>query len=121
MSSLIRDEAELSSWDEETDVVVVGLGAAGAAATLEAARAGAETLVLIRDSPHEVDGSGEPFFGAAILGLHYRRVKWEIHLSMWATTDIIDEDELTAAPDPDATFGVITFGYRFGEPRAAAR
>ena len=74
-----------------------------------------------RDSPHEVDGSGEPFFGAAILGLHYRRVKWEIHLSMWATTDIIDEDELTAAPDPDATFGVITFGYRFGEPRAAAR
>ena len=48
MSSLIRDAAEIESWDEETDVVVVGLGAAGAAAALDAARAGAETVVIER-------------------------------------------------------------------------
>jgi 3-oxo-5alpha-steroid 4-dehydrogenase len=48
MSSLIRDASEVRAWDEEVDVVVVGLGAAGAAATLEAAHQGAETLVLER-------------------------------------------------------------------------
>lgn len=48
MSSLIRDAAEITGWDEEADVIVVGLGAAGAAAALEAAREGAVTLVLER-------------------------------------------------------------------------
>lgn len=48
MSSLIREEAEIRSWDAEADVVVVGLGAAGAAASLDAASSGAETLVLER-------------------------------------------------------------------------
>ncbi|MFP6641544.1 MAG: FAD-dependent oxidoreductase [Myxococcota bacterium] len=46
MSNLIRDAAEVKRWDEEVDVLVVGLGAAGAAASLEAAAQGAETLVL---------------------------------------------------------------------------
>ncbi len=41
---------EISAFDEETDVVVVGLGCAGACAAIEAARAGAETLVLERAS-----------------------------------------------------------------------
>ncbi len=40
--------SEIRHWDREADVLVVGLGAAGAAAALEAARAGAETLVLER-------------------------------------------------------------------------
>ncbi|OLF18988.1 FAD-binding protein [Actinophytocola xanthii] len=35
-------------WDEQADVVVVGLGAAGACAAVEAARAGADVLVLDR-------------------------------------------------------------------------
>lgn len=35
-------------WDEEVDVVVVGFGAAGAAAAIEAARAGARVLVVDR-------------------------------------------------------------------------
>jgi 3-oxo-5alpha-steroid 4-dehydrogenase len=48
MTVLIRDPAEIASWDEESDVVVVGLGAAGAAAALEAAQVGAETIVLER-------------------------------------------------------------------------
>jgi succinate dehydrogenase/fumarate reductase flavoprotein subunit len=45
-----RDSREVSRWDLETDVLVVGLGCAGAAAALEAARAGAEVLVLERAS-----------------------------------------------------------------------
>jgi 3-oxo-5alpha-steroid 4-dehydrogenase len=36
------------TWDRETDVVVVGLGGAGAATAIEAARAGAEVIVLER-------------------------------------------------------------------------
>ena len=48
MVSGVRDPGEIRAWDEEVDVVVVGLGAAGAAAALESARAGAETLVLER-------------------------------------------------------------------------
>lgn len=48
MTTGIRDPRDIRRWDEEVDVLVVGLGAAGAAAALEASRAGAETLVLER-------------------------------------------------------------------------
>lgn len=48
MTSLVRDPREIGGFDEEVDVLVVGLGVAGAATALEAARAGAETLVLER-------------------------------------------------------------------------
>jgi len=48
MPSGIRDAREIRSWDDEVDVVVVGLGVAGAAAALEASRAGGRTLVLER-------------------------------------------------------------------------
>jgi 3-oxo-5alpha-steroid 4-dehydrogenase len=48
MSSLIRDPREVTRWDEEVDVLVVGLGAAGAATALEASACGADTLVLER-------------------------------------------------------------------------
>ncbi|MEV0354844.1 FAD-dependent oxidoreductase [Nocardia sp. NPDC050697] len=40
--------AAISEWDHEADVVVVGYGAAGAAAAIEAAEAGADVLVLER-------------------------------------------------------------------------
>ncbi|WP_459546447.1 FAD-dependent oxidoreductase [Nocardia sp. X0981] len=40
--------AESTEWDYEADVVVVGYGVAGASAAIEAARAGAEVLVLER-------------------------------------------------------------------------
>jgi len=40
--------AAVPRWDAEADVVVVGLGAAGACAAIEAARAGARVLVLER-------------------------------------------------------------------------
>jgi 3-oxo-5alpha-steroid 4-dehydrogenase len=48
MTSGVLDPGEIKRWDEEIDVLVVGLGAAGAAAALEASRSGAETLVLER-------------------------------------------------------------------------
>ena len=38
--------AEIPGWDRETDVVVVGFGAAGACAAIEAREAGAQVLVL---------------------------------------------------------------------------
>jgi succinate dehydrogenase/fumarate reductase flavoprotein subunit len=45
-----RDVREIERFDDEVDVLVVGLGAAGAATALEAARAGAETWVVERAS-----------------------------------------------------------------------
>ena len=48
MTSGTRDPREITRYDEEVDVLVVGIGAAGAAAALEAAQAGAETLALER-------------------------------------------------------------------------
>jgi 3-oxo-5alpha-steroid 4-dehydrogenase len=50
MASRIVRAADVAHWDEEVDVLVVGLGAAGAAAALEAAATGARTLVLERAS-----------------------------------------------------------------------
>src|SRR5579875_1045924 len=38
----------VTSWDHEADVVVAGYGVAGAAAAVEAARSGADVLVLER-------------------------------------------------------------------------
>ncbi len=46
----IRDSREVKRWDIEADVVIVGLGCAGAAAALEATQAGADALVLERAS-----------------------------------------------------------------------
>jgi len=48
MPTGVRDASEIRRWDDEADVVVVGLGAAGAAAALESARSGADTRVLER-------------------------------------------------------------------------
>ena len=48
--SAVRDADGVAAWDVETDVVVVGLGCAGACAAIEAAEAGAEVLVLERAS-----------------------------------------------------------------------
>ncbi|MBW2391664.1 MAG: FAD-binding protein, partial [Deltaproteobacteria bacterium] len=41
-------DAERSQWDEEVDVLVLGYGGAGAAAAIEAAERGANTLVIER-------------------------------------------------------------------------
>ncbi|MEX7474440.1 FAD-dependent oxidoreductase [Mycobacterium adipatum] len=41
-------ESEIAHWDHEADVVIAGYGVAGASAAVEAARAGADVLVLER-------------------------------------------------------------------------
>lgn len=46
----LRRERDVGSWDAETDVLVVGLGSAGACAAVEAAETGAEVRVLERAS-----------------------------------------------------------------------
>lgn len=45
---LRRDESEVATWHDECDVLVVGAGVAGASAAIEAARAGADVLILER-------------------------------------------------------------------------
>jgi 3-oxo-5alpha-steroid 4-dehydrogenase len=40
--------SEITRWDDEADVVIAGFGVAGAAAAVEAARSGADVLVLER-------------------------------------------------------------------------
>jgi len=50
MPSGLRGADAIARWDETVDVLVVGLGCAGAAAALEAAAAGAGTLALERGS-----------------------------------------------------------------------
>lgn len=49
MDELIAESA-VRAWDHETDVLVVGLGCAGASAAIEAASSGARTLVVERAS-----------------------------------------------------------------------
>ncbi len=46
MSQLNLDPDAVPHWDEEVDVLVVGLGCAGAATALEASAAGGDTLVV---------------------------------------------------------------------------
>ena len=46
----IRSASEVTRWDGEADVIVVGLGCAGASAAIEAHDLGAEVLVLERAS-----------------------------------------------------------------------
>ena len=48
MSTRALRAESVARWDRVHDVVVVGHGAAGACAAIEAARAGADTLVLER-------------------------------------------------------------------------
>jgi len=48
LERLRRDEREITRWDVECDVLVVGSGAAGACAALEAAHAGARVVALER-------------------------------------------------------------------------
>ncbi|HIL14472.1 MAG TPA: FAD-dependent oxidoreductase [Deltaproteobacteria bacterium] len=50
MSRKLVTVADVARWDREVDVLVAGLGCAGAAAAIEAARAGADVLVVERAS-----------------------------------------------------------------------
>jgi succinate dehydrogenase/fumarate reductase flavoprotein subunit len=47
-SAMLRSAAEIARWDDEADVVIVGLGIAGVCAALEARAAGADVLAVER-------------------------------------------------------------------------
>jgi len=49
-SATVWPVSQVPAWDMESDVIVVGLGVAGGAAAIEAARAGSEVMVLERAS-----------------------------------------------------------------------
>ncbi len=62
-----RRASEVAHWDRELDVVVIGLGAAGACAAIEAAEAGARTLVLERGwrgGGTSAESTGQIYLGA---------------------------------------------------------
>ena len=46
----VVDAARISAWDEEADVVIVGIGSAGVCAAIEAREAGADVVALERAS-----------------------------------------------------------------------
>ena len=50
MRSGLRSHREVGNWDRQTDVCVVGLGAAGASAAIDGRRAGADVVVFERAS-----------------------------------------------------------------------
>lgn len=58
--------SEIRRWDRETDVLIVGSGAAGISAAIEARRAGADVLVLERE--HVPGGSSSISGGVCYLG-----------------------------------------------------
>src|SRR6185312_11462393 len=59
----ITDEKSIVSWDATVDVLVVGLGCAGATAAIEAARSGADTMILERAS----GGGGTTAMSGAVI------------------------------------------------------
>lgn len=72
------------TWDIEADVVVVGFGAAGACAALEAARAGSEVLVLDRFS-----GGGATALSGGVI---------------YAGGGTVQQDEAGVSDSPEAMF-----------------
>ena len=65
IAPLALEEAEAAGWDHAAEVVVVGLGAAGAAAAIAAAEHGARVLVLERSG----QGGGTSAMSGGILYL----------------------------------------------------
>jgi len=65
-SDLVRDTEQIPRWDDSSDVVVVGLGAAGACAAIEARRTGARVLAL--EGEAEAGGTSAKSSGQLYLG-----------------------------------------------------
>lgn len=73
-----------SKWDQETDVVVIGFGATGAGAALEAKAAGSDVILLEKMSEEDAGGASTCFGGVigdigpeAIIGLSFGRVSMD--------------------------------------------
>ena len=68
-----RPAHDVTSWDDEADVVIVGIGAAGACAAIEARHAGASVLAAIT-SPRA--GSNRYLYLLLIPALRWSRSSW---------------------------------------------
>ncbi len=48
-----------------------------------------------------------------MIGLHYQKKKWGIHLNWWITSDVVDEDQLATDADAQTNFGTWMLERRF--------
>ncbi len=92
----VVDVSEISGFDEEADVVVVGLGSAGTCAAIEAREAGADVLVLERAS-----GGGGTTMSAA--GHFYLGGGTRVQKAMGIEDDVEDMFKylMAVTPEPD--------------------
>lgn len=51
--------------------------------------------------------------GQVVLGLHYERPHWGVHLNFWYSTDTVRESSLAAAEDPRNNFGTLAVEWRY--------
>jgi succinate dehydrogenase/fumarate reductase flavoprotein subunit len=92
--------SEVARWDREADVVVVGLGIAGGAAAIEAARAGSEVLVLERASEGggaSAESEGMIYFGGGTpiqRACGFEDSTEEMFKYLCATSDERDEEKI---------------------------
>jgi hypothetical protein len=59
---------------------------------------------------HSVDS--EALVGELIIGAHYQRPKWGVHLSWWFTTDTFDPGMVTEGVDQSNNFASVMFELR---------
>lgn len=68
---------------------------------------------VFRDNPPHVGGvEKESVVGHLLLGFHYQRPSWGIHLVHTISTDVAEPATVTATPDSDNTFTSIMFEWR---------
>jgi succinate dehydrogenase/fumarate reductase flavoprotein subunit len=99
-ASVPLDVGEVARWDQEADVIVVGLGMAGGAAAIEAARAGAEVLVLERATEGggtSAESEGMIYFGGGTpvqKACGFEDSPEEMYKYLSATSDDHDDEKL---------------------------
>jgi Bacterial transcriptional regulator/FAD dependent oxidoreductase len=90
--------SSVTSWDLEADVVIAGFGVAGAAAAVEAARSGADVLVLERTGSWggaaAMAGGFIYLGGGPLLGELHRATGHVVHLAVLGGTDVVCLDKV---------------------------
>ena len=91
------EESDIDQWDQTSDVIIVGLGCAGASAAIEAKNAGVEVLVLEKAS-----GGGGTTSSAA--GHIYAGGGTQVQTAVGIqdSTEAMFQYLLSVTPSPDA-------------------